>query len=138
MEMHEWILSAVCALFFWGIAAFVPKLAVAEIGPHNLLFFQIVGTALMAVPLFAYLGPRGAAFSGGALVGILTGIASICGSLFYLVAINKGRVSAVISIAALYPVVTILLAFVILREPMTLKQLCGMAMSLGAILLIAL
>lgn len=136
--MHDWILSAVCALLLWGIAAFMPKLAVSDIGPHNLLFFQIIGTALMAVPLFTYLGPKGAAFSGGSLFGILTGMATIGGSLFYLIAINKGKVSAVIGITALYPVVTILLAFLVLREPMTLKQICGMMMSLGAILLIAL
>jgi transporter family protein len=50
-------------------------------------------------------------------------------------AASRGKIGVVVSITALYPLITILLAFFFLKEPLTFKQLLGMFFSLVAILL---
>ena len=42
-----------------------------------------------------------------------------------------------VSLTALYPLVTVLLAFIFLREPLTGKQIIGLILAIGAILLLA-
>lgn len=136
--MQDWIFSALAALVLWGIAGFLPKLGVDESGPHFMLLYQILGGTLLAIPLFFWLGPDKAALNRNAIYGLAAGVASIAGTLFYFIAIGKGRVSSVISIAAMYPLVTILLAITLLHEPLTFRQGLGIATSLVAIMLFAL
>ena len=38
---------------------------------------------------------------------------------------SKGKASSVVTTTALYPLVTLALAFMILKEPITLKQVVG-------------
>ena len=51
---------------------------------------------------------------------------------------SKGKASSVVTTTALYPLVTLALAFMILKEPITLKQAVGIAFAISAILLISL
>ena len=53
-----------------------------------------------------------------------------------LMAVNKVGVSKVLPVASLYPVLTILLAFLILNEPITLKQGVGIGCAVAAVFLI--
>ena len=57
------------------------------------------------------------------------------GALFYLFAMPKGKVSVIATLSALNPVITIALAYFILKEPITLKEGIGMIFALMAIVL---
>ncbi|MHC5080458.1 MAG: EamA family transporter [Planctomycetota bacterium] len=50
----------------------------------------------------------------------------------------KGKASVVVPLTALYPVVTLVLVFVFLREPLTAKQGVGIALALAAMVLFSL
>lgn len=74
----------------------------------------------------------------GSLLAIVAGAANFLGILCYLKAVSKsGEVSMVSTITALYPIVVILLAFLLLQESLTWKQGIGVGFGLAAIALFA-
>jgi len=73
----------------------------------------------------------------GMAFGLLTGIASGVGCLFYLIAADKGKSMTVVALTSLYPVITIILSFLILREGIQFKQATGIAFALLALYLLA-
>ncbi|HVY53153.1 MAG TPA: EamA family transporter, partial [Gammaproteobacteria bacterium] len=68
---------------------------------------------------------------------ILTGITYGIGCLFYFIAASRGKIINVVTLTALYPLVTILLAFLLLKESIALKQAVGIFLALIAIILMS-
>lgn len=71
------------------------------------------------------------------LAGAVTGLLDTAGNLFYLRASQLGRLDATAVICALYPGVTMMLAAFLLRERPTVRQIAGIAMALGAVVLLS-
>jgi len=69
--------------------------------------------------------------------GILAGMLDTAGSLFYLWAAALGRLDVAAVVCSLYPAGTILLAALVLRERPTRRQVAGMALALGAVMLLS-
>jgi drug/metabolite transporter (DMT)-like permease len=65
------------------------------------------------------------------------GILEATGSLLYMLSARKGRLDVAAVLASLYPVVTILLAAWFLKERTTPTQAVGMALALGAVVLVS-
>lgn len=65
------------------------------------------------------------------------GVLEAAGSLLYMGAAHEGRLDVAAVLASLYPVVTILLAAWFLKEKTTSSQALGMAMALGAVVLVS-
>jgi len=68
---------------------------------------------------------------------VLGGIAASVGALFFYFAISKGDASKVVCITAMYPVVTVLLSFLVLKEPMNLAKTTGIIFALIGIFLLS-
>jgi drug/metabolite transporter (DMT)-like permease len=58
-------------------------------------------------------------------------------NVLFLLAVRRGLLSIVVVVAALYPVSTVVLAFVLDRERVSRSQTIGMAMGLGALILVS-
>jgi len=67
----------------------------------------------------------------------LTGVTGIAGTLLFFMAARTGSLPVVVSLTALYPVISILLAFLFLQEPVSARQAAGIALSFGAIYLMS-
>jgi drug/metabolite transporter (DMT)-like permease len=70
--------------------------------------------------------------------GILAGMLDTVGGLFYLRATQLGRLDVAAVVCSLYPAGTILLAALVLHEQPTRRQVAGMALALGAVMLLSL
>ena len=70
--------------------------------------------------------------------GILAGLLDTVGNLFYIRATQIGRLDAAAVVCSLYPASTILLAALVLRERPTRRQMAGMAVAVGAVMLLSL
>ncbi len=70
--------------------------------------------------------------------GILAGLLDTVGNLFYIRATQIGRLDAAAVVCSLYPAGTILLAALVLHERPTRRQMAGMAVALGAVMLLSL
>jgi drug/metabolite transporter (DMT)-like permease len=71
----------------------------------------------------------------GILLAFASGVVSAIGNIPYYAAISGGNAATVVPLAALYPLITVLLAVVLLKERLNRVQLCGVALSLVAIYL---
>lgn len=135
--MQEWLGYTLVATLVYGLWGFFPKLASEYLDPKSAMIYQTVGTLaatlviLISVQFRLPVHPRGITFS------MLAGIAGVVGTQFLLMALAKGRASLVVPVTALYPIGTVILAVLILKETLTLRQLAGIALSLAAIFLMA-
>ena len=68
---------------------------------------------------------------------VVTGVLDMLANVLYLMAVQRGLLSVVVVIAALYPVSTVGLAFIVDREKVSRSQTVGMAMALGALVLVS-
>jgi drug/metabolite transporter (DMT)-like permease len=66
------------------------------------------------------------------------GVLEATGSLLYMRSATEGRLDVAAVLASLYPVVTIVLAACFLKERTTSSQALGMALALGAVVLVSL
>ena len=135
--MQSWLVYALIVLLLWGFYGFFPKLSVAHMGPKSALLFQTVGAIIVSLIVFIFAlkfkaetNPKGMLFS------ILTGTAGTIGALFFLAALSAGgKTSVVVTLTALYPLVTIVLSVFLLNETITLVQVIGMFLALVAIII---
>ncbi len=75
--------------------------------------------------------PKGILFAG------LTGVMALLGAWFYVNAAARGKISLVVTVTGLYPVITVLLSYFLLNEPLELKQMVGVLFAVVAIVLVA-
>jgi transporter family protein len=135
--MESWFAAAILSLIIYGFWGFFPKIAVTYINPQSALIFEVAGALIVGLGALFYSGFHPQTHPKGILFAILTGVAGMLGTFFYFTAAGKGKISIVASMTALYPLITIILAAVILREPITMKQIFGMAFALIALFLFA-
>jgi transporter family protein len=57
--------------------------------------------------------------------------------LTFFAALDQGKASTVVTLSALYPVVTILLSIAFLHEKLTMRQVVGIVFALAASVLLA-
>ncbi|MDF1578673.1 MAG: EamA family transporter [Desulfurivibrionaceae bacterium] len=135
--MLNWLPIALASLVLFGLWGFFPKIAVAYLDPRSAMVYHALGTMLVGLVVLFSLKLQPDFHPRGVLFALLTGMAGFAGTLCFFMAADRGRISLVVSITALYPLVTILLAAIFLKEALTVKQLSGMACAVIAILLMS-
>lgn len=136
-KMNDWFMFAMIALIFWGLWAFFPKLATQYIDPKSVLVFSAVGTIIIATTILFLMGFKPEIHIKGITFAIISGLSGALGLLFFFLALSKGKASVIVTMTALYPLITIMLCFLILKEPITLKQGIGILFALTAMILLA-
>ena len=134
--MKSWILPTLLTLIFWGVWGFFPKLTVQYISPKSAIIFEILGAMLVAFSILCLLRFKLDVHPKGIALAISTGVFGLAGALCFLTAVSRGKLSSVVTVTALYPVVTLTLAFMILKEPVTIREVLGMVLALAAIVLV--
>ena len=133
--MDNWFLSALLALVIYGFWGFFPKIAVQYINPQSAIIYQAAGAVFVGLVAVFMMQFKPDVHPKGILFAFLTGVAGTLGTLFYFAAASRGKISVVASMTALYPVITIVLAAILLKEPITIRQIVGMLFALAAIVL---
>jgi len=130
-----WLIWSLLAVLCWGLWAII---------------FKVIGNALTAgqsqalstiglLPILLALGARKKSTAAGsrtrgALFAFGAGILACAGNVTYYYALSLGgKASTVVALTALYPLVTIILAVIVLRERLNSIQLFGIVLSLTAI-----
>lgn len=131
--MPSWILPASMALICWGIWGFIPKITTRYIHPLSAVLYETIGAGIMGIAVLAYLGFKPEVHSKGIWLALSTGILGMLGALGFLFAVKTGKVSIVAVFTAMYPAITVLLAYFFLKEPITIKEGLGFLCAFGAI-----
>ena len=135
--MDSWFIWTVLAMVTFGAWGFFPKLVVNYISPQSAVIYQVLGGLLVGIVGLAMVNFKPETHPMGILYATLTGITGVLGTLFYYGAASRGQISIVVSLTALYPLITILLAIIFLHETLVLKQVIGLGFAVTAIVLLA-
>lgn len=135
--MNNWLTPALVTIIFWGLWGFIPKLATNYTDPKSALVWQVVGSIIAGLVILLLAHFKVNTHPKGILFGTLAGLAGMFGALAFLVAMSKGKAAVVVTITALYPLVTIFLSFLLLKETLTPKQGVGIILALMAMLFFA-
>jgi len=117
---------------FWGTAAIFDKLALGKIAPFSgMLVRQFILTAVLLF-VGAATGRIGSIASLDARAVVFFALSGICGGAAglwtYYHALRLGGASLVVPITATYPLVTVLLGWLVLQEGLTLARVVGTAL----------
>lgn len=115
--------------FFWGVAAIFDKLALGKTPPlTGLMVRQFILTGVLLC-LGLATGRLGSMVVLEWRTIILFGLSGICGGALglwtYYHALRLGGASLVVPISATYPLITVLLSWLILHEGLTLARIIG-------------
>lgn len=135
--MTEWLPSALFALFSFGLWGLFSKLSLVYVDSKSALIYQTAGVLLVGLLTLSILKFKPDTDLKGVSFGLLTGLAYGIGCFFYLIAADKGKVITVVTLTALYPLVTIVLSYLLLKETINIKQFLGIILALVAIFLMS-
>jgi uncharacterized membrane protein len=128
----HWMLYACIAIVLWGICGLFMKLGTNRLSARSMVIWVTAGFLLM-VPLMW----RTTTLSGLSLamvcVGLMGGLANGLGNWAVFLCLEKGaKASVAIPLTALYPLFTVALATIFLKERPTWLQWLGIALALAA------
>lgn len=134
----RWLLWAVVALVSWGLWAIISKLIGEALSAAQSQALSTIGILPVMLAISALKGPpahgsrrSGIVFASGA------GLLACVGNIAYYRALNiGGKASTVIPLTSLYPLVTVVLALLLLKEKLNSTQRTGVLLSLVAIYLL--
>lgn len=122
----------------WGVSRLFPKLATNHIDPKSALAFEVLGEVIAVLVILAALGFSKPMFHiKGSSYAILAGLFGGAGVYWYLLAADRGNVSQLVGITALYPVITVMLGVLVLNEPLTAKQVAGVGLAVLAVWMVS-
>jgi transporter family protein len=131
--MKDWVFPAILSMLAWGIWGFIPKLTTKYISPVSAVIYEVLGGIIVGVFLLFFVGFRPEVQIKGICLALLTGIVGFLGALCYLMAVRQGKVSVIVTMTALYPIISIGLAYGILHESLSIKEGIGIVLALVAI-----
>ncbi len=134
----NWIVSSLVALICWGLWGFFTKLASRYLDWTQILLISSVVSLLTATVVFLVGKPQIDTHSPGFVYALLAGATGALALVAFYNAVGTGSVSIVVPLTALYPVVTIVLSFLILSERISPLKGLGLALALAAIVLLSL
>jgi drug/metabolite transporter (DMT)-like permease len=132
----RWFLWTLLAVFCWGIWALVARL----IGDALTAFHSQALSTIGLVPVIAVLlrsikaEAKTPARNRGIALGLVAGLLTCIGNIAYYYVLNSGaKAATVVPLTALYPTVTVMLAFIFLHERLNRIQMAGVILSCAAI-----
>jgi uncharacterized membrane protein len=139
--MPRWLLYTLLAVICWGVWALLGKVIGDALSPALTQALSTIGLLPIMLVLWRFqksskeAHQRGSSTK-GKLFALGAGVITCLGNISYYDVLNRGaKASMVVPLTALYPLVTVLLALVVLKEHLNLIQGLGIALSLVAIYL---
>ncbi|MBW2057884.1 MAG: DMT family transporter [Deltaproteobacteria bacterium] len=127
---------ALITVVAWGLWAFLPKIATEYISPSSIMVYEVIAGLAVGLVLMYRLGGRLPIKGRGPAWAFVNGIIGYVGILLYLLAISKQDAIVVAPLSATYPITTLILGSVLLREKFRKLNYAGVFLALVAIYLI--
>lgn len=132
-----WLWYALLCTFWWGLWGFLSKVGSASANPLQLQILFTLGMLPVALGMLLQMRWKLEVNPGGVSFGMLSGVSTGLGALGYFAALHEQSASVVSSLTGLFPLLTVLLAFVVLRERLNRVQIGGMVLALGSIVVLS-
>jgi transporter family protein len=143
LAMPAWLFWSVATIVLWGVWGLASKIASDGVDAYTNQLLYTVGLA----PPILFVGwsvwrhrqtdkreGRGRGVFWAFLTGILGGVGNLA---FFQALVTGGKASVVAPVTALFPMVTVLLALIVLRERLGRQQWVGLGLAFVAIYLLS-
>lgn len=128
----SWLEFSLMALGLWGVWGFLSKVATQQLPPQAVYLLTICGHGLVIGYLWLGGGLTLPGHPWGIAAALAAGVCMAFGLLFFFKALAVGAATVVVPLTALYPLVTVILSWALLRETLTPRHLAGIALALLA------
>jgi len=136
---EKWFWYSVASAFFWAGFSISARFGSNELPANMMQFVSAFGFLAFGIVLFATRGFRLEPSKKGAILGTIAGVLLGAGGLALYAAYRGGSNTAVVTTAtSLYPMFTVVLAVLFLRERITARQSVGMLFAVAAIVILSL
>lgn len=132
-----WLFFSFITLILWGFWGFFSKVATSYSDPKSVYLYGSIGAMVVTLSAIFFFGFRFDLNPKGILYSILAGLLGGAGVIFFYFAMKSGKSAIVVTLTALYPLITFLLSYFLLHEQITLKQLSGIILAIIAIILLS-
>ena len=135
--MATWLTFSLMALTLWGVWGLLTKVATLYLPPYvaylisTLGYLPIIGFLLLDRSFQVTWHPMGWSVS------LAAGVCAALGLLCYYRALAGGTAARVVPLTAMYPVVTVILSYFLLKEHITLRHVAGLGAALVAVWLLS-
>lgn len=134
----NWITYSFIAIICWGIWGFLMKQALNYLDWRQIFIIQSIFTLVTSLLILAFLRPSLNLLFPDIGYAILASIASSLAVIAFYHALDAGEAIIIVPLtAALYPVVTVILSYLILNEKIGLLRGIGIVLALIGVLLIS-
>jgi len=136
----ETLIVTLITFLSWGLGSFIAKLATNRIGEKS-VFWDIIGYFPAVIIYSLIVFKAKSLFSSdkiGIILAILSGMIGSFGLIGFYFLLTKKEASSIVPLTTLYPALTVILAFIFLRESLTLAKITGIILAMMAIYLLSL
>jgi bacterial/archaeal transporter family protein len=133
----NWYFPSLIALFLYGAWGYWGARASSFINPLSITFYSSLGVLLSGIFALVLINFKPDLSTQGSVYGLLNGLANGVGCIFFILALQKGPAMPVVLITSMYPLITLILCIVFLKQGITGKQALGMFFAILALLLFA-
>lgn len=137
MSAFHW---ALLTAGIWGIVPLMEKIGLGQAPPAAGVVIRSLGVVagLLGFLVIAPMGPvlRGLPLSSMMLLALAGLLASFVGQMVFYHALQTGQLSQVVPVSGAYPLVAALLGWWVLREPMTVSRVLGVACVVTGVILL--
>jgi len=134
----NWVMLCIITIISWGLWGFFNKLALNHLHWTEVYFVSSLALFVASVLIWASQKPSINVGSAGFNYAIIAGIMMALGAVAFYVALQTGKAVIVIPLTSLYPVVTIVLSYLILHEQISPTKGIGIVLAVVALVLMAL
>lgn len=138
LTSNLWLFWTFMSLFSYGLWGIFNALTSQNADPYTGIFISSLGYVLSGIIALQYIGFKPdlnfKVLTSGLLLGLSTGL----GGLFFLLSLNKGgNINNVITITAVYPMATVVFSYFMLNNSVSLKQIIGVTLSIIGVILMS-
>jgi bacterial/archaeal transporter family protein len=135
--MATWVAFSLMALTFWGVWGLLTKVATLYLPPYTAYLISIFGYLPIIGFLLVESDFKIPWHPVGWSVSLAAGLCAALGVLCYYRALAGGAASKVVPLTALYPLLTVVLSYIVLKEHLGLRQIAGIGLALAAVWLLS-
>ncbi|MBS7658059.1 MAG: EamA family transporter [Candidatus Bathyarchaeia archaeon] len=137
----NWLFWSLIGLILWGFWGYTSKLAAEHAGwSRSIIFFGLgvmLSTLILTIILTKKFSTALTVLNKGSFYALASGITCLLGAAAVYIALEEGKAALVIPFTALYPLITIILSIILLKEKIGLMQGFGVILAIIAMFLLS-
>jgi transporter family protein len=137
MNLSSWYYPSLIALCLYGAWGYWGTRASNFINPLSITFYSSIGVLISGIIALILLDFKPDLSVKGSAYGLLNGLASGVACIFFILALRNGPTMPVVLVTSMYPLITLMLCMIFLKQGLTLKQGLGMVFAVVALILFA-